>query len=191
MWPFGRSENLKFRIPDKELDRITAVITSSVYLAFSVCPTQGWLMAHRIVPDQDNPYIERGRGIDRLTFGRARRQIPLGFSKIDILDISGRPTVVEVKASEKSVKSGLAQIEYLLYLLWRKKGIVADGELRIPTARRRYRVRLTQRLVDRVEENLMKYWEMVEKPMPQPRWKPICRACGYRDLCHLGGEEVG
>ncbi|GEM_PF-642833 len=182
-WIFHKGKKLGLTIPDEEYKKMISVITSSVYLAFSVCLTEGWLMAHRIVPDQHNAYIERGRFIDSISFGRGRHQIKMGFSKIDIVEKGRVPIIVEVKASGKSLKSGIHQVKYLLYVFFRETGVVAVGQVRIPSEKKRYTLRLTQDIINEVETNLKYYFRVVQGPMPEPQYRHICDVCGYVDLC--------
>lgn len=52
---------------------------------YFICQREVWLMGHQLNPDEDNAYLEIGRFIQETTYLRDKKEINLGFIKLDII----------------------------------------------------------------------------------------------------------
>lgn len=147
-------------------------------------------MAHEILPDEDDPYLEIGRFLSTRSYPRARRrELSLPGIKIDLIE-SGKEgiVVVEVKKSSRFLEAARLQLLFYLAQL-EEKGVRACGELRIPAERRRFLVKLDEEGKARLHEALRGLTVLVDQPLPPlPRRIPFCRRCAYRGFCWAGGS---
>ncbi len=160
-------------------------MTATVVLSYIECPREAWFIARDITPDEYNPFIELGRFIHETSYrDLGEKSIELPGMKMDIMWIEkGIRVVGEIKKSSKAVEAAKAQLLYYLYAL-EARGLNAKGYILIPKERRRIEVKLD----DSTKEYVKKLLEEVEKVVsydtpPEVAWKPICRVCGYRELC--------
>ncbi len=152
---------------------------------YAICRREVWLMAHAINPDEDNPNLEYGRFLHEQAYGREKKEIQAGASKLDIVrqGQDGELLVVDVKKSFRAVESARLQLAgYLLEL--EERGIRAKGELRFPEERRREAVLLDETTRARVlaaREDIRRIATGSVPPKPvRVTW---CGKCAYGEFC--------
>src|SRR5690554_2540790 len=151
---------------------------------YFICPREVWLMGHQLNPDEDNANLEIGRLIQESTYLRDKKEINLGFIKLDIIRRKGTELVVgEVKKSSKYKESARMQLAFYLKEL-KARGLNARGELHFPEEKRKEKVFLdeeTERNLAKVEKDILRILYLDTPPEPQKiHW---CRRCAYAEFC--------
>jgi len=151
---------------------------------YFICKRQVWLMSHQLTPDQDDTNIAIGRLIDSNSYGREKKQLVVGSSKMDIFSVvDGHLVIGEVKKSSRYRDSARMQLAFYLKELT-ERGIEATGELRFPEEKQRETVELDQKLredLDRVERDILRILYLDNPPTPvKIKW---CRKCAYAEFC--------
>lgn len=151
---------------------------------YYICKREVWLMAHSIVADQDNEYMDLGRFIHENSYTRDKKEISLGHIKVDVLQKkAGHVLIGEVKKSSKFKESARMQLAYYLWEL-RKKGIEGTGVLMFTRERKREEITLTDELIETlkfVEKDILR---IIYEPIPQePKKIPFCKKCAYSEFC--------
>lgn len=159
-------------------------VTGTLIWYYYICKREVWLMAHSIVADQDNEYIDLGRFIHENTYRRENKEISLGSIKLDIIHKKdGQVVVGEVKKSSKFKESARMQLAYYLWQL-KKHGIEGTGVLMFPKERKREEIVLNDELIEQlkfVERDILR---VIYEPLPQePKKIPFCRNCAYNEFC--------
>jgi len=162
-------------------------ITGSVVLSYIVCKREAWFMAHGILPDQENPFLELGRFIHENSYkNKGEKEIELPGMKIDLIWESGKVHMIgEIKKSSRYLEGAKFQ---LLYYLMRLKeiGVEAHGEILIPKEKRRIKVEFNQEFENRLKKLMEEINETISLPVPPPFEEvknKYCPKCGYRNLC--------
>lgn len=151
---------------------------------YFICKRQVWLISHQLTPDQDDANIAIGRLIDHTSYGREKKELVVGSSKMDIFNVvDGQLVIGEVKKSSRYRDSARMQLAFYLKEL-AERGIEAIGELRFPEEKKRETVELDQKLkeeLDRVERDILRIVYLDSPPAPKKiKW---CRKCAYADFC--------
>ncbi|HHX76725.1 MAG TPA: CRISPR-associated protein Cas4 [Firmicutes bacterium] len=151
---------------------------------YFICQREVWLMGHQLNPDEDNACLEIGRLIQETTYLREKKEINLGFIKLDIIRKKGAELVVgEVKKSSKYKESARMQLAFYLKEL-KARGLNARGELYFPEEKRKEKVYLdeeTERKLAKVERDILRILYLDTPPEPQKiHW---CRRCAYAEFC--------
>lgn len=151
---------------------------------YFTCKRQVWLISHQLTPDQEDTNVAIGRLIDRNTYGREKKQLAAGSSKMDIFSIvDGQLVIGEVKKSSRYRDSARMQLAFYLKQL-AERGIEAIGELRFPEEKKRETVELNKELMaelDRVERDILRIVYQDNPPVPEKvKW---CRKCAYAEFC--------
>jgi len=60
-------------------------ITGTLVSSYFVCKREVWFMAHELVPDQDNAFLEVGRAIEENFYNRESKGFDVGNLKIDLV----------------------------------------------------------------------------------------------------------
>jgi CRISPR-associated exonuclease Cas4 len=159
-------------------------ITGVLFQAYLICKRQVWLMAHKIVPDQDNKYIEIGRLIDDNSYGREKKKIHFDNMEIDVIKKEGNQLIVgEIKKTSKALGSAKLQLGFYLYQL-KLNGIYAKGMILIPKEKKRIPIDLTIELekeIIKAEESISEIIQL-EAPPKLEKLK-FCRKCAYEEFC--------
>ncbi|WP_456324074.1 CRISPR-associated protein Cas4 [Desulfonauticus submarinus] len=159
-------------------------ITGTLIWYYYVCKREVWLMAHELHPNQEDPFLEIGRLIQKESYAREKKEIELGHIKIDLIKrADGEFMVGEIKKSSRFEKPAKMQLAYYLYCL-KQYGITASGELLIPKEKKRIKVELTEVLENELKQAISTIKEIVnqEKP-PPPQKTKYCTHCAYREFC--------
>jgi len=160
----------------------------SIFNAFNICHRQAWLMMRNLTADQDNAFLEIGRLIDETTFKRNKKRIYLADLQA-ILDMVTRKDnvyyIAEIKKSSKTMESGIFQLKYYLYLLKKKKGIVAKGIIKIPKEKISKKIELEKEDEAKIEDILKKMKELLNSDYPPTTLKSIrkCKMCAHYEFC--------
>lgn len=177
-----------------DFDRITPPITGTLVYYWHICHRQVWLMAHSILPDEDDPRLVLGRFISQEAYGRnRRRELSLHGARLDLVEVEeDRAVVVEVKKSSRMFRAARLQLLYYLSRL-EQMGARARGELRIPRERRRLAVDLDDEGRQELAAALAGLHEVLARPSPPPAVRiAYCRPCAYREFCWaVGDPELG
>lgn len=162
-------------------------ISPSLFNAYNICPRQAWLMSRQLTADQDNMYLGIGRLIEEFTFEREKKRIYLADigAMLDIvLKKNGHLVVAEIKKSSKTMKSGLLQLKYYLYLLKKKKGIDVKGQIKIPKEKINKDVELTVVDEEKIEKILIDLKKIIkEEKIPEVKRINVCPKCGHSEFC--------
>lgn len=152
---------------------------------YHICKREVWLMAHQIVPDQDNTNINIGRTIAEHSYSRQRKEIRVGSAVIDVWEKDGDEFVIsEVKKSSRFKESARWQLTYYLYLLKTEAGIDARGQLRFPEEKKTESVKLTDEACKQIEEICAEIQKIIGHDRPPALEKTkYCRKCGYFEYC--------
>lgn len=151
---------------------------------YYICKRQVWLLAHSIIPDQDDENITQGRDIHEFSYQRDRKELHLGNVKIDLIrSEKGQLVVGEIKKSSTFLTSATRQLQYYLWQM-EKMGIVARGELFIPEERQRYPILLDDEARQELREAEEEIVCIVNEELPPPAVKiKLCRTCAYAEFC--------
>jgi CRISPR-associated exonuclease Cas4 len=159
-------------------------VTGTLMWYYYVCKRQIWLMAHQINPDEDDPNIAYGRFLQRVSYGREKKETAVGSSRFDIVQQrDGTIVVSEVKKTSRHEKSATMQLLFYLKEL-HKRGIEAKGELRFPEEKRRKPVVLTDEALREISKAEAHIIELIQYDLPPaPAKIRLCRNCGYAEFC--------
>lgn len=159
-------------------------ITGNLVNAFFVCKRKLWLYAHEINPSMDHNLLALGRIYDQFSYLREKKGISMEGMKIDLLRKSEGQTVVgEVKKSSAFIDAARMQLVYYLYRL-RKEGIDVEGELLIPSEKKIEKIKLDERLTERLEQAIIEINIIIDQERP-PKVKKtkFCSKCAYGEFC--------
>ena len=159
-------------------------ITGTLIWYYYVCPREVWLMVHELGPDQENPFLEIGRLLQKDTYAREKKEIVAGNMKIDSLrKRNGEVVVGEIKKSSRFLKPATMQLAFYLYRL-RKVGVDVKGELLIPKEKKRISVELTADIENELKHAFHQIKEiMIRNNPPEPVKNKYCTKCAYREFC--------
>lgn len=154
-------------------------------LAYSysvLCERKFWLYENQIQFENINENVKIGKEIEENYYLREHKNIQLEGANIDFFKDG---IVYEVKKSSHSKDFAVLQIKYYLYLLSKKGVQDASGVLKIPEERVTEKVELTGEDVVRIEEQLEKAKNILNKPIPKVERKKICSKCAYYEFCFV------
>lgn len=151
---------------------------------YNICKREVWMMAHQIVPDQQNENIDLGRFLHEQSYKRDAKEIVFGNVRFDVLlEKKDKLVIGETKKTSSFSEASRWQLLYYLSVL-KKAGINASGVLLYPKEKKREEVELTRDL----EENLAKMEEEILRIVEQQQpLKPVkckyCAKCAYEEYC--------
>lgn len=151
---------------------------------YFICKRELWLMAHNIVPDQDDINIEIGRFIHENSYARKKKELSIGNVKVDVLSKKdGYLMVGEIKKTSKYIESAKMQLAYYLLEL-KRHGLDGTGVLMFPKERKRIEISLNNELIKELEELEEDILRICYAPYPEnPKKINFCRKCGYTEFC--------
>lgn len=159
-------------------------VSGTLIWYYHICLRQVWLISHQLTPDAEDQNILIGRLIDETSYGREKKELIVGSSKIDVYRFSDEHLLIgEVKKSSRYRESARMQLAFYLKEL-AAYGVEAEGELRFPTEKTKEKVTLdkdTIAAVARAEREILQIIEL-EKP-PPPEKNRFCRKCAYAEFC--------
>lgn len=159
-------------------------VTGTLVWYYYICPRETWLMAHQVIPDQDDENVVIGKAIGENSYQREKKEIDLGNAKIDLVRREDGALIIgEVKKSSRFIDSATRQL--LFYLLqFKEMGINAMGELLIPEEKKRIEVILDEEKEREILETIELIEILVGQPLPPPVKKiKYCRQCAYGEFC--------
>lgn len=154
-------------------------------LAFSysvLCERKFWLFENQIQFENTNENVKIGKEIEDNYYLRENKNIRIEGANIDFFKDG---IVYEVKKSSRSKEFAVLQIKYYLYLLSKKGVQDASGVLKIPEERVTEKVELTDEDIVKIEEQLEKAKNILNKPIPKVERKKICSKCAYYEFCFV------
>ncbi len=161
-------------------------IQPSIFNAFNICPRQAWLMSRQLTADQENSYIDIGRLIDETSFEKEKKKIYLAdiSAMIDMVTKKdGQYFIAEIKKSSATLKSGIFQLLYYLFLL-KKKSIIVKGIIKIPKEKKSIVVELDDETCQIIESKLIELENILEnQTTPKAEWLKVCPKCGHFEFC--------
>ena len=160
------------------------LVTGTLIQCYNICKRQTWLMAHQIIPDQENQFIEIGRLIDEESYDRDKKKINYENVVLDLVKTNEGDLVVgEVKKSSRAKESARMQLAFYLYKL-KHNGVEAKGMLFFPEERKREMVDLTPELEQQIETMIKDIEHIIFQENPPPFKKiGFCKHCGYKEFC--------
>lgn len=181
---FSDSADIPWGVPVSGTVASDLRVTGTLMWYYYVCKRQIWLMAHQINPDEDDPNIAYGRFLQRVSYGREKKETAVGSSRFDIVQQrDGTIVVSEVKKTSRHEKSATMQLLFYLKEL-HKRGIEAKGELRFPEEKRRKPVVLTDEALREISKAEAHIIELIQYDLPPaPAKIRLCRNCGYAEFC--------
>lgn len=159
-------------------------VTGTLIWYYYICKREVWLMAHQLLPDQDDEKLAIGRIIGENSYPRDKKEIDLGNAKVDLIRTeNGELVVGEVKKSSRYVESASKQL--LFYLLQLKEmGIKARGELLFPEERDKMEIILNEAAEKEIREAMEEIVKIVSSQRPPEATKnKFCRNCAYSEFC--------
>ena len=160
-------------------------INGSLVLSFSNCKREAWLMAHRIIPEQDNSFIALGRLLHETSYeNKGEKDIVIDNIKLDLVqDKKGKTIVSEIKKSKYSLEGARDQLLFYLIKL-REIGVKAEGLLLVPKEKKRIPVVLNAEEEKRIRKMCNEIQKLVDGPIPSiERQQSKCRSCAYYTYC--------
>jgi CRISPR-associated exonuclease Cas4 len=159
-------------------------VTGVLFQSYGICKRQVWLMAHKIVPDQENQFIELGRLLDENSYQRERKKIVLDNIEIDVIAKKEKRILIgEIKKSSRALESATLQLCFYLFEL-KQSGIHAQGVLMFPTEKRRIPVELTldrEIQITQIKKNIETLIHQVYPP--DQEYIKYCSKCAYEEFC--------
>ncbi|MED0674138.1 CRISPR-associated protein Cas4 [Aneurinibacillus thermoaerophilus] len=167
-----------------EVSEFSFHVSGTFIWYYTICKREVWLLSRQLNADQDFENIVLGRYLGEHYYGREKKELEVGNSKIDTYRWDGDQLVIsEVKKSSTYRESAKLQLQFYLYEL-RQRGIDARGELRFPEEREKETVDLTDDDVERLERIIQEIQEIVSQPYPPvPRKLAVCKSCAYAEFC--------
>lgn len=164
---------------------VSKLITGTIVESFLICKRQAWLMAHQIIPDQDDSYLELGRLIDETSYLDERKKINLENMVIDLIKTEDKTLLIgEIKKSSKAQESAKLQLIFYLFKLEENFGIKATGILLFPEEKRKIRVELTEENKVLISEMIEEINNLILQELPPPVSKnKYCVHCAYKEFC--------
>lgn len=164
---------------------VSKLITGTIVESFLICKRQAWLMAHQIIPDQDDSYLELGRLIDETSYLDERKKINLENMVIDLIKTEDKTLLIgEIKKSSKAQESAKLQLIFYLFKLEENFGIKATGILLFPEEKRKVRVELTEENKVLISEMIEEINNLILQELPPPVSKnKYCVHCAYKEFC--------
>lgn len=166
-----------------------APIGGTLIWYYTMCRRQAWLMAHAILPDEDDPNLVYGRFLHEwsrrgATSRKEQREVLIAGNRLDVVvQEAGGLVVVEVKKSDRFREIARLQLAHYLLTL-EEHGVRAQGELRFPDQRRKERVELDDELRRTVRQIRNQVASLIAQPHPPPAHRiPWCRRCAYAEYC--------
>jgi len=159
-------------------------INGTLIASYFICKRELWLMAHELIPDQDNSFLEIGRLIEEKSYDREEKSYSVGDIKIDLIRKGKEALVIgEIKKSSRSEMSGIMQLSYYLLEL-EKAGLNVKGEVLIPKERKKIQVELDDERRREINEAINNIEMIIQNPFPPPsRRIKYCTNCAYREFC--------
>jgi len=159
-------------------------INGTLIASYFICKRELWLMAHELIPDQDNSFLEIGRLIEENSYDREEKSYSIGDIKIDLIRKGEEALVIgEIKKSSRSEMSGIMQLSYYLLML-EKAGLNVKGEILIPKERKKIQVELDDERRREINEAINNIDGIIQNPLPPPsRRIKYCTNCAYREFC--------
>lgn len=159
-------------------------VTGTLVWYYYICKREVWLMSRQINAFQDNDFFEIGRLIHDESYRREKKEIQFENTKFDLVkDKGGELVVAEIKKSSRFEKATTMQLAFYLWKLG-KKGIKANGEIRVPKEKIRKQVSLTDELKNELEESIEQIKAIIDMPKPYPPEKiKFCKNCSYNEFC--------
>lgn len=160
-------------------------INGSLILSYTNCKREAWLMAHRIIPEQDNVFISLGRLLHETSYeNKGEKDIAIDNIKLDLIqEKRGKTIISEIKKSKYSLDGARDQLLFYLKRL-KEMGIIAEGLLLVPKEKKRIPVALTMEEERRIQEICDEIQKLVDDPIPPiERSQSRCKNCAYYTYC--------
>ncbi|MEG1863330.1 MAG: CRISPR-associated protein Cas4 [Oscillospiraceae bacterium] len=158
-------------------------VSGLIFEYYHICKRKAWYASNGISMEQTNDNVMIGKLIDETSYDRQHKHILVDEGAN--IDFMKDKTVYEVKKSTAEKQASLAQIKYYLYVL-KKKGVLCNGELRVPKENYVQEVFLTDKDEEEIEEVIKGINEMIQSPTPPKTEKmKICKNCAFYDLCYI------
>lgn len=159
-------------------------INGTLIASYFICKRELWLMAHELIPDQENSFLEMGRFIEEEAYKDEEKGFLIGEMKIDLVKQGDENIIIgEIKKSSRSGLSGIMQLSYYLMRL-REYGIVAKGEVLIPKERKKIPVEINEEIEERLIEAIKDINMIISEPYPpKPERIKYCNHCAYKEFC--------
>jgi CRISPR-associated exonuclease Cas4 len=159
-------------------------INGTLIASYYACKRELWYIAHEILPEQDNSFLELGRILEEDSYREEEKGFWVGDIRIDLVK-RARDTVVvgEIKKSSRSRKTGIMQLYFYLFFL-KQNGVEARGEVLFPKEKKRIELRLTETVEKELQRAIGEIQRIIgqEKP-PKGERTSLCNPCAYRDFC--------
>lgn len=159
-------------------------VTGTLIWYYYICKREVWLMAHHLIPDQDQENLLMGKIIGENSYPRDKKEINLGNAKLDLIRTEkGELVVGEVKKSSRFIESASKQLLFYLLQL-REMGIQARGELLIPEEKEKLEILLDSNTELEIRQAMQDIERIVDMDKPPEAVKiKCCRNCAYSEFC--------
>lgn len=154
-----------------------------MYRIYQICKRQVWLFSREIIPNQDDDYLVLGRMIHENSYKRVKKEIIIDGCKFDLMDTKNGKTIIgEIKKSSRALESSINQLKYYLYILT-KKGLYYDGEIRVPKEKKRVKVEINDKDIERIEMDIEEIRMLIDGQLPDAERIKYCPKCAYNEFC--------
>jgi len=173
-----------------EFKKQDGVLKMDIYMTgvyiwyYNICKRQVWLMAHSILPDENDDNIVLGRFLHEYYYRKDQKEIKFGNALFDILYQDKDEIVIgETKKSSRFKEASRYQVLFYIKLL-KEAGISAKGVLFYPEERKKEEVVLTAEEEEKLEKMIADIETIIEKESPPPAATcRYCPKCAYREYC--------
>ncbi len=169
---------------DHDVGKVTKPINGTLIASYYVCKRELWYMAHEIIPEQDNVFLQLGRLVEEEAYRDEEKGFFIGDIRIDIARYEDGALIVgEIKKSTRSKRSGIMQLYFYLLSL-KEKGVEAKGEVLFPRQKKRISLVLKEAIEKELRRAIGEIEQIVVQEKPPRREKiPLCTHCAFRDFC--------
>lgn len=161
------------------------VYMTGVYIwYYNICKRQIWLMAHGVLPDENDDNIVLGRFLHEYHYRQSNKEIKFGNVVFDILYESKNELVIgETKKSSRFKEASRYQLLFYLKLL-KDAGIEAKGVLFYPEEKKKEEVMLTEQDEEILSSMIHDIQNIIKQELPPPTAHcRYCSKCAYREYC--------
>lgn len=159
-------------------------ITGSMIQSYLICRRQVWLMSHNISCDEENENLVIGKLISENSYKSKAKEVKIGNMSFDTYRKEDDKIIVgEIKKSSKAIESAKYQLLYYLKEL-EEIGINAEGEIIIPTEKKKIPIQLTGQNREELENIEKDIFSIIYKELPPKiESEKFCKGCSYCQYC--------
>jgi len=158
-------------------------VTGVLVQYYVTCKRELWFFANQINMNYNNDDIDIGKFIHEKSYSRENKEIKFDNMVFDYVKNKNDLTIFEVKKSSSLTIGARYQLYFYLYNM-RNCGKDIKGVLVYPKERKREEIRLTDEIIQEIDEIIEDIKRVVNlKTPPKAIKKPYCKGCSFFELC--------